>query len=45
MDLENGVVKNLTTGKEYKITVYPKEIQELIDIGGLVNYTKKKLGV
>lgn len=45
MDLENGVVRNLTTGKEYKITVYPKEIQELIDIGGLVNYTKKKLGV
>jgi len=30
---------------EYKIAVYPKEIQELIDIGGLVNYTKKKLGV
>ena len=45
MDLDNGVVKNLTTGKEYKIAVYPKEIQELIDIGGLVNYTKKKLGV
>jgi len=45
MDLDNGFVKNLTTGKEYKIAVYPKEIQELIDIGGLVNYTKKKLGV
>lgn len=45
MDLEKGVVKNLTTGKEYEVTVFPKEIQELIDIGGLVNYTKKKLGV
>lgn len=45
MDLEKGTVKNLTTGKEYKITVFPKEIQELINAGGLVNYTKKKLGV
>lgn len=45
MDLDNGVVKNLTTGKEYAVTVFPKEIQELIDVGGLVNYTKKKLGV
>ena len=45
LDMENGVVKNLTSGKEYPITVFPKEIQELIDVGGLVNYTKKKLGV
>lgn len=45
MDLDKGVVKNLTTGKEYAVTVFPKEIQELIDVGGLVNYTKKKLGV
>lgn len=45
MDLENGVIKNLTTGKEYPVPVFPKEIQELIDVGGLVNYTKKKLGV
>ena len=29
--------------KENKIT--EQEIQELIDVGGLVNYTKKKLGV
>ncbi len=45
MDLENGIIKNLTTNKEYPVTVFPKEIQELIDVGGLVNYTKKKLGV
>ena len=45
LDLEEGIVKNLTTNKEYKIQVFPKEIQELIDAGGLVNYTKKKLGV
>ena len=45
LDMENGIIKNLTTNKEYPITVFPKEIQELIDVGGLVNYTKKKLGV
>ena len=45
MDLENGIIKNLTTNKTYSCTVFPKEIQELIDAGGLVNYTKKKMGV
>jgi len=45
MDIQNGVIKNLTTNKTYPCTVFPKEIQELIDAGGLVNYTKKKLGV
>lgn len=45
LDLDNGVIKNLTTGKTYPCSTYPKEIQELINEGGLVNYTKKKLGV
>ncbi len=45
LDMEQGVIKNLTTNKSYPITIFPKEIQELIDVGGLVNYTKKKLGV
>ncbi len=45
LDMENGYVTNLTTNKKYPITIFPKEIQELIDAGGLVNYTKKKLGV
>ncbi|MCD8025179.1 MAG: 3-isopropylmalate dehydratase small subunit [Candidatus Gastranaerophilales bacterium] len=45
LNLEKGEIKNLTTGKSYPVTVFPKEIQELIDAGGLVNYTKKKLGV
>ncbi|MBE7705676.1 MAG: 3-isopropylmalate dehydratase small subunit [Cyanobacteria bacterium SIG30] len=45
LDTENGIIKNLTTKKEYSCPPFNKEIQELIDIGGLVNYTKKKLGV
>lgn len=45
LDLENGVIRNITKGKEYSYPPFNKEIQELINVGGLVNYTKKKLGV
>jgi 3-isopropylmalate/(R)-2-methylmalate dehydratase small subunit len=43
IDAENGKIKNLTTGKEYTTTAYTGSIKELIDVGGLVNYTKAKL--
>lgn len=43
VDEENGIIKNLTTGKEYQTTAYTGSIKELIDVGGLVNYTKAKL--
>lgn len=43
VDAENGKIKNLTTGKEYSTTAYTGSIKELIDVGGLVNYTKTKL--
>lgn len=45
VDLKNGIVKNLTKNKEYKCEKFPPEIQDLIIQGGLINYTKKKLGV
>ena len=45
VDLQNGIVKNLTQHKEYTCEKFPPEIQELIAQGGLINYTKKKLGV
>lgn len=44
IDAEKGIIKNLTTGKEYSTTAYTGSIKELIDCGGLVNYTKAKLG-
>lgn len=43
VDVENGIIKNLSNGKEYTTTAYTGSIKELIDIGGLVNYTKAKL--
>lgn len=42
-DLSNGIVKNLTTGKNYECTKFPEEIQKLVNSGGLINYTREKL--
>ena len=44
LDLKNGLVKNVTKGKEYNFPPYPTEIQKLIEAGGLVEYTKQQLG-
>ena len=45
LDIDKGLVRNITTGIQYTFAPYPKEIQELVEAGGLVNYTKKKMGV
>jgi len=45
VDLANGIIYNRTQNKEYKCVKYEGSIAELINEGGLVNYTKKKLGV
>ena len=43
IDVQNGVIINLTTGKSYTTTAYTGSIKELIDAGGLVNYTKERI--
>ena len=43
VDADSGVIKNLTTGKEFKAEPIPEFMQELIGAGGLVEWTKKKL--
>lgn len=45
LDLNNGLIKNITKNKEYHFPPYPIEIQKLIEAGGLVEYTKRKLEV
>ena len=44
IDLQNGKIKNISKNKEYSFSPYPAEIQTLINAGGLVEYTKNKLG-
>ena len=45
VNLDNGEIKNLTKNKTYQTNPFPKSIQELIEVGGLISYTQKKLGI
>lgn len=40
IDLSNGVLKNLTTNQKFKISAYPKIIQNIIKAGGIINVVK-----
>ncbi|MGD1119007.1 MAG: 3-isopropylmalate dehydratase small subunit [Dehalococcoidales bacterium] len=43
VDLEKGIIKNLTNGKVFTAKPYPDFMSELIAAGGLVEYTRKRL--
>lgn len=36
-DLDNGIIRNLTTGREYTTAPFPEFIQKIIENGGLIN--------
>jgi len=40
VNIESGIVKNLTTGKVYRATTMPDFILEIVKQGGIVNYLK-----
>lgn len=35
-DMDNGIIRNLTTGKEYKTAPFPEFVQKIIENGGLI---------
>lgn len=41
IDFENGIIKNITKNKQYKINVFPEFIKRIIDAGGLMSYAKE----
>ncbi len=43
IDADKGIIRNLTRNEEYKANPIPEFMQELIEAGGLVEWTKKKL--
>ncbi len=43
VDLESGKIRNLTNGKTFTAEPYPDFMARLIDAGGLIEYTKKRL--
>jgi 3-isopropylmalate/(R)-2-methylmalate dehydratase small subunit len=45
VDLERGTVTNVDTGKTYQAEPYPPFLLGIIAAGGLVPYTRQKLGV
>ncbi len=44
VDFETGIIKNHTTGREYKTKPFPEFIQDIIDNGGLMARISKKAG-
>ncbi len=43
VDLAQGIIRNLDTGRAYRATPYPTFMLELIAAGGLIPYTWRKL--
>ncbi len=43
VDPEKGNLKNTTKGKSYSIIPFPAFMQEIINAGGLIEYTKKRV--
>jgi 3-isopropylmalate/(R)-2-methylmalate dehydratase small subunit len=41
IDMEKGIIENLTTGEKFEFTPIPPFMQQLIESGGLINYAKK----
>ena len=45
VNLDNGEIKDLTTGKTFAINPVPEFIREMISAGGYINHTRKKLNI
>ncbi|MBR6027718.1 MAG: 3-isopropylmalate dehydratase small subunit [Clostridia bacterium] len=44
VDLDTGLISDLTTGKTYQATAFPAFLQQIIAAGGLLPYLKAKVG-
>ncbi len=43
VDLEEGVIRNFTKGDEYRSEAFPKFMNELLQMGGLVPWVRQRL--
>ncbi|AIS51236.1 3-isopropylmalate dehydratase small subunit [Thermoanaerobacter kivui] len=43
VDTDNGSIKNLTKGTEFKAQPFPDFIKEIMKYGGLINYVREKV--
>lgn len=44
VDADTGTITNLSTGESFQAQPFPAFIQEIIEAGGLIERTKKKMG-
>lgn len=45
IDLATGVIRNRTKNLEFSIPPFPAVVQEIIDAGGLVEFTRRRLAL
>jgi 3-isopropylmalate/(R)-2-methylmalate dehydratase small subunit len=45
VDLAQGTIVNLDTGCTYQAGAYPEFLMAIIEVGGLIPYTRQKLGI
>jgi 3-isopropylmalate/(R)-2-methylmalate dehydratase small subunit len=45
VDVDNGVIKNVTKNKQYKVKPIPPFMQELVEAGGLLKYARAKFKI
>ena len=45
VDADAGIITNTTTGETFKAQPFPPFIREIIEEGGLINRTRKVLGI
>ena len=43
VDVDTGVITNITTGKTYQATPVPPFMQEIVAAGGLINYVAERM--
>jgi 3-isopropylmalate/(R)-2-methylmalate dehydratase small subunit len=43
VDFEEGIVRNISKGKECSTTSFPPFLQEIINSGGLIGYARRRL--
>ena len=44
VDIEAGSIRNLSRGKTYGAAPFPAVVRQIIDVGGLVPFVRKRLG-
>ncbi|NLC07952.1 MAG: 3-isopropylmalate dehydratase small subunit [Syntrophomonadaceae bacterium] len=43
IDVEQGLIRDLTTGKTYAATPFPEFMQKIISTGGLIEYVRERV--